>query len=381
MVAKEAGTSLAAKNLIALMPGLTDVEWTGSLDKVQGSITTFTSEYGEKNHAIVTHAVLFLQSMHDTIFSKPRDSWPALLIKHKDEIIAGLNANHLRVWFGKKTDGQVVDLEDMTYLEVIACLVEIMYSKRLQHWLYNSYQQIVLDFINHTELRLSDFKSSTGSAISLALTQVDPENYVSQILDAYPNAAMQLIASEDIQYFIALCKCSGQKVVPFVPVLDMDLSMFVLKDMLWFSEHLYAAYDCDIEHAVIQQGVVSSHYLTKVNEPAKEILDGIYYGHIDALLQRMYGGDKSKVPVVECIASSVLTNVASLPNSVIVNAEQQDIATFTLPFSNNELPSNDQWIYALSGHTLSWLYFLMTLPSLVKGTSLEDNFMLQVMRA
>ncbi|KAJ2223592.1 fatty acid synthase alpha subunit Lsd1, partial [Coemansia sp. RSA 485] len=383
MVAKEAGTSLAAKKLIVAAPGVTDTEWTRSLDNVQGGVTTFTSEYGESNHVLATRAVLFLRFMHKTIFSKPRELQPALLVEHKDEIVAGLNADHARPWFGKKADGQVVDLEDMTYAEVISRMVELVYSQKLQRWLYGSYCQLVLDFVNRTELRFADFKFGTGSAIGLMLLDVHPQDYVNQFLNVYPGAGTQLIASKDIQYFVALCKQQGQKAVPFVPVLDQDIGMFVLKDMLWYSEHLDAVHDGDVQRTVIQQGVVSVRYSAMVDEPVKDILDSVYRSHVAALLQRLYGGDTSKVPVVECITSDIAPGPGpGLPaDPAVVKKDKDGKQMLSLPLDADKLPSADQWLYTLAGKQPSWLFFLLTSQSLVKGTSLVENFVPRVMRA
>ncbi|KAJ2233635.1 fatty acid synthase alpha subunit Lsd1 [Coemansia sp. RSA 485] len=379
MVAKETATELAAKELIVSVSGLSDAEWTESLDSVQGGVTTITSEYGEKNHVIATRGVRFVQFVHETILSKPRGERRSLLMERKDEIIAGLNASHARPWFGKNANGQVVDLEDMTYAEVIARMVELMYSQKLQRWLYDSYSRIVLDFVNRTELRFADFGTGTGSAIGLMLSEVHPQDFVSQILKAYPDAGTQLIASEDVQYFIALCKRRGQKVVPFAPVLDEDFGMFILKDMLWLSEFLDAVHDGDVQRTVIQQGVVSARYSTRVDEPVRDILDGVYHGHVSALLDKLYDGSKSMVPVVESITSDKVDGSFDMANIVSVQDEIKRI--FSVPLSLDKLHAGDQWLQAIAGPRLSWLYFLLTSQILVKGTSYTDNFVGRVMRA
>ncbi|KAJ2236758.1 fatty acid synthase alpha subunit Lsd1, partial [Coemansia sp. RSA 485] len=379
MVAKETATELATKELIVSASGLSDAEWTESLDSVQGGVTTITSEYGEKNHVIATRGVRFVQFVHEAILSKPRGERRSLLMERKDEIIAGLNASHARPWFGKNADGQVADLEDMTYAEVIARMIELMYSQKLQRWLYDSYCRLVLDFINRTELRFADFGTGTGSAIGLMLLEVHPQDFVSQVLKAYPDAGTQLIASEDVQFFIALCKRRGQKVVPFAPVLDEDFGIFIHKDMQWLSEFLDAVHDGDIQRTTVQQGVVSARYSTRVDEPVGEILDGVYHGHVSALLDKLYDGNKSMVPVVESITSDKVDGSFDMANIVAVQDEAKRI--FSVPLSLDKLPASDQWLQAIAGPRLSWLYFLLTSQILVKGTSYTDNFVGRVMRA
>ncbi|KAJ1867276.1 fatty acid synthase alpha subunit Lsd1, partial [Coemansia sp. RSA 486] len=199
----------------------------------------------------------------------------------------------------------------------------------------------------------------------------------------YPGAGAQLIASEDIQYFVALCKQRNQKAVPFVPVLDQDIGVFVLKDMLWYSEHLDSVHDGDVQRTVVQQGVVSARYSTRVDEPAKDILDSVYHGHVAALLQRQYGGDTSKVPVVECITSNIAPGPGSgLPaDSAVAKEEKNGKLVLGLPFGPAGLPSADQWLYTLAGKQPSWLFFLLTSQFVARGTSLVENFVPRVMRA
>ncbi|KAJ1643332.1 hypothetical protein LPJ64_004893, partial [Coemansia asiatica] len=191
---------------------------------------------------------------------------------------------------------------------------------------------------------------------------------------------MQLIVSEDIQYFIARCKQHGQMPVPFVPILDKDLGMFMLKGSHWQSENVDLIADQDPDRTVIQQGVVSVKYSTKVNEPVKAILDSVYHGHIAALLERQYGSDGSRVPIVEFIASNITPKAALLPANVVLDREQ-DSQTFSLPWALDALPSEDLWLDVLAGQQCSWLYFLLTSKVLVKGSLFADNFVQCIMRA
>ncbi|KAJ2229527.1 fatty acid synthase alpha subunit Lsd1, partial [Coemansia sp. RSA 485] len=381
MVAKEAGTSHSAKQLIVSAPGLTDSEWTQSLDNVQGGVTTVISEYGEKNHVIVTRAAHFVQEIHRSILSKPRGERVALLAESKDAIVAGLNANWLRPWFGKKADGQVVDLEDMTYVEVIERMIELMYSSPKARWISESYRLLVIDFIKRTEFRLVDESCSLGSSVAMLLVDAPPLEYTKTLAHFYPDAVTQLVASEDIQYFVAKCKQRGQMPVPFVPVLDEDLGVFMLKSSYQQSENVDLVVDQDPDRVLIQHGVVAARYSTKVDEPVKDILDGVYHGHIAALLQRQYGGDVTRIPIVECIADSARSDTLSLPDSVVVCKERSK-QMFKLPSTSDTLPDDDQWLAAVAGqHQWSWLYFLLTSEILVKGTRYTDNFVRRTMRA
>ncbi|KAJ1726123.1 fatty acid synthase alpha subunit Lsd1, partial [Coemansia biformis] len=215
MVAKEAATSLAAKELIVAAAGLPDSEWDTTYDSARGGFMTVMSEYGELNHALETRATSFVKDLHRTVLSQPRTDQPALLWTHKNEIIARLNSDYMRPWFGKKADGRVVDLEDMTYTEAIGRMVELMYVKHQQRWIHRSHCRAVLEFISRAVCRLA--QEATDVGIAIEFDKAAPPDYASRLIEEYPAAATLLLASEDVQFFVALCKRRGQKPFPFIP--------------------------------------------------------------------------------------------------------------------------------------------------------------------
>ncbi|KAJ2492835.1 fatty acid synthase alpha subunit Lsd1 [Coemansia sp. RSA 2050] len=375
MVAKEAGTSLSAKELIVATPGLSDSEWHKAYDGPSGDTVTITSEYGELNHVIATRAAVFMNEMRSTILSQPREMHAALLLARKDEIIARLNSDYFRPWFGRKADGSAVDLEEMTYAEVIGRLVELLYIKHQQRWIHESYRQIVLDFVARAECRLG--ADLPEMSIVSDLLDVPPADLTQIFLARYLAAESQLLHSEDIQLFVSICKRRGQKPVPFIIALDSDFSVSFAKDSIWQSEDLDSVVDQDPQRVLIQQGPVAARYSTIVNEPVKEILDGIYRGHIAALLSRNYGGNVTSVPVVECIG--VQLRPVSLPASV--NIQTVDSArTYQLPDAQDQLPDLDVWLDALAGPTNSWLRALLAAPVIVVGPSYSNNYVPRALR-
>ncbi|KAJ2383485.1 fatty acid synthase alpha subunit Lsd1, partial [Coemansia sp. RSA 2611] len=333
MVAKEAGTSLAAKELIVAAPGLSNSEWHKTYDGPAGGITTFTSEYGELNHLLATRAAVLVNDLRSTILSQPREKHAALLMARKDEIIARLNRDYLRPWFGRKADGSVADLEGMTYVEVIGRLVELMFVKSQQRWIHESYRTVVLDFVARAERRLgSDLPEMS---VLLDLRNVAPTELALSFTARYPAAESQLLHSEEIQFFVSICKRRGQKPVPFIFALDSDFSTAFSKDSIWQSEDLDAIVDQDPQRVVTQQGPVATRYSTVVDEPVKDILDGVYHGHVAALLSRDYGGDASNVPAVEYVGAQ--PQPVSLPASV--KALMADsMRTYQLPDAQDQLP-------------------------------------------
>ncbi|KAJ2616190.1 fatty acid synthase alpha subunit Lsd1 [Coemansia sp. RSA 1365] len=375
MVAKEAATSLGAKKLIAATAGLSDAEWDITYERPQDGMATFESEYGELNHMLDTRAVRFVQDIHKTVLSKPRSEQPSILLAHKDEIIARLNSDYMRPWFGKKADGRVADLHDMTYAEVVSRAVELMYVKHQQRWTNITYRRFVVDLIERIESRMCSIVPTTSLATELNKT--DPLSFHTRLMEAYPATQTQLIMSEDVQFFLALCKRRGQKPVPFIPVLDVDFGVLLLKDTLWQSEDLDSVVDQDPQRVYIQQGPVAAQYSTKVDEPVKDILDSIYHGHIAALVERLYSGNKSDIPVVEYVEAEPIA--VALSDSVSVQMSESE-RVYKLPSKDIELPKLDAWLQALSGPQQNWLRALLTAPVIVEGTKYVNNYVRTLLR-
>ncbi|KAJ2156003.1 fatty acid synthase alpha subunit Lsd1, partial [Coemansia sp. RSA 552] len=375
MVAQEALTSLAAKQMIVEAQGLTDSDWHKTYDGAYNGMTSIISGYGELNHLLATRGAMFTRDMRKTILSQPREKHQALLLARKDEIISRLNRDFMRPWFGKKADGRVADLEDMTYVEVVDRLVELMYVKHQQRWTHSTYRRFVSDFINRIERRMC--MEAPQFAFIAHLHNADPLSFGQMITQEYPEAASRLLTSEDVQFFVGLCKRRGQKPVPFIPVFDMDFGTLMLKDTSGQSEDLDAVVDQDPQRTFIQQGPIAARYSTVANEPVKDILDGIYHSHIASLVQRLYGGDKSAIPVVEYIGNP--------PSAVALSAQVQSWESaservFQVPDDDDQLPELDIWLQALAGPQQSWLRALLLSPVIAQGSRYVDNYVSRMLR-
>jgi fatty acid synthase subunit beta, fungi type len=57
----------------------------------------------------------------------------------------------------------------------------------------------------------------------------EPEAFLDRFFAKYPNASSQILASEDVKFFINLCQRPGQKPVPFIPVLDSSFGIWFKK--------------------------------------------------------------------------------------------------------------------------------------------------------
>ncbi|KAJ2307883.1 fatty acid synthase alpha subunit Lsd1, partial [Coemansia sp. RSA 2705] len=215
MVAKEGGASDAVKEAIVAAPGISDSEWERTYQGPAGGIVTVLSELGEPIHKIATRGVMLWKELDDTVFALPREKrLPALLAK-KEYIIRRLNDDFQKPWFGQKADGSFADLEEMTYAEVANRLVEVLYVTHQSRWIDVTMRNLVGDYLLRLEER---FITAQGPAMLQSFTQIDePFAAVKAILDAYPECYSQLLASEDVQFFINLCLRPGQKPVPFIP--------------------------------------------------------------------------------------------------------------------------------------------------------------------
>ncbi|KAI9505404.1 acyl transferase domain-containing protein [Coemansia spiralis] len=375
MVAKEAGTSPAAKALIVAAPGISDEQWTRTFSEEGSGVTRVVSEHGESNHMVVNRATRFLQYLRETVFRHPRDEQLALLQKHKQGVIARLNSDYMRPWFGKKADGRAVDLAEMTYAEVIDRMVELMYIGHQKRWVAVSYQDLVMEFADRLERRISSKLHVVP--VSQDLVKADPAEYASLIVAQYPLAQTQLLASEDVQFFISMWRRRGQKPLPYIPVLDMDFGDLLQKDTYWQSEDLDSVVGQDAQRVIIQQGPVVAQYSTKVDEPIKDILDGIYQGHIAALLKSNYASNSSLVPTVEYIGNDPAA--VALPGSVQVE-DFEDRRVFRLPSKSHLLPEHDLWLQALGGEKKSWLQVLLTTSAIAQDTKLTPSLVQRVMR-
>ncbi|KAI8318135.1 hypothetical protein GQ54DRAFT_322741, partial [Martensiomyces pterosporus] len=376
MVAKEAATSLAAKELIVAAPGLDDSEWENSRKETHGGASSFISLFGQNIHALKTRFCLFARELQESVFSQPREKQLPLLLGRKAEIIERINRDHFRPWFGRKSDGRVVDIEEMTYAEVAHRLVETMFLSHQSRWIHSSYRNLVFDFLQRIEHR---FNKDAALYFVQACAYLDstPFDFVARVASAYPMSQTQLIGSEDVQYFINLCQRRNQKPVPFIPRIDDNFYVWLIKDSVWQSEDLDAIVGQDVQRVLIQQGPVAARYSTKVNEPVKDILDGIYHGQISALLERYYGSDTSKVPTVEYLGAEPV--VSTLPPSVIV-ADSPSERVYYLPTDEALLPDHNTWISTICGTRKSWLHALLTAPLIFQGPKAVSNYVRKIMR-
>jgi fatty acid synthase subunit beta, fungi type len=379
MTAKEAHTGKNAKKAITEAEGLDDSQWEKTYRGPAGGVITVRSEMGEPIHKLATRGVKFWAEMDQKIFSLPKEKRVAELKKNRAYIIKKLNDDFQKVWFGRNKAGETVDLEDMTYGEVVRRMVDLMYVKHESRWIDRSYERLTGDFIRRMEERFTRGKGKPSLLQSYSDLD-DPYPAVEKIMAAYPDAEKQLINAQDVQHFLLLCQRRGQKPTTFVPCLDENFEFFFKKDSLWQSEDLEAVIDQDVGRTCILQGPTAVRYSKIVDEPIKDILDGIHNAHIKGLKQDIYGGDESSIPVIEYFSGNLTKTEPEIDFEGLIVSQDVLKNTYRLSYSSTTaLPPLDAWLKLLAGQERSWRYALFTSEVFVQGKKFQTNPMKRIL--
>jgi fatty acid synthase subunit beta len=380
MVAKEAQTSPAAKQAIVDAPGVDDEDWEKTYKEPTGGVLTVLSEMGEPIHKLATRGVQFWAEMDKMIFSIDKSKRVAELNKNRDYIIKKLNEDFQKPWFGRKSTGESCDLEEMTYGEIVRRLVELMYVKHQSRWIDITLRNFTGQIIRRVEERFAP-TSGAPSLIQNYNDLNDPFPMVEKVLKTYPEANDQLINAQDVQYFLRSSLFPFQKPVPFVPCFDENFDFYFKKDSLWQSEDLDAIVDQDVGRVCILQGPMAVKYSTKVDEPIKDILDGIHESHIKLLTKELYGGDASKIPVVDYLGRQPVESVEQKFDGLSIS-ESSDKLTLKLSASPTAtLPNKETWMQLLAGKELSWRHAFFQSDVFVQGVKFYTNPMERVFGA
>ncbi|KAF7185742.1 Fatty acid synthase subunit beta [Pseudocercospora fuligena] len=378
MVAKEAHTSKAAKQAIVDAPGLEDHEWENTYKGPAGGVITVRSEMGEPIHKIATRGIMFWAEMDQKIFSLDKAKRIPELKKQREYIIKKLNDDFQKPWFGRNKAGESVDLEDMTYAEVLRRMVDLMYIKHPKRWIDKSLARLTGDFIRRIEERFAE-SDGQGSLIQNYSELDEPFSTVDKVISTYPESDIQLINAQDCQHFLLLCQRRGQKPTPFVPCLDDTFEFFFKKDSLWQSEDLDAVVDQDVGRVAILQGPMAAKYSTKVDEPIKEILDGVHEGHIKNLTRDLYAGDANRIPRIEYFGGKLIEASPEINlEGLTVNETEQRILYRLSAVSGTALPPIDNWMQLLAGKAHTWRHAFFTADVFVQGQRYQTNPMRRI---
>ncbi|EIW51495.1 uncharacterized protein TRAVEDRAFT_41081 [Trametes versicolor FP-101664 SS1] len=365
MVAKEAHTSSSVKDLIVAASGVDDSKWEGTYSKKTGGILTVRSELGEPIREIATRAVKLWKEFDDTIFKLPKEKRTTWLNEHRAEVIAELNKDFAKPWFGWKDDSVVEDIADMTYEEVVLRMVRLIAGSTRRSGTRN----LTGDWLRHVEECFAGINGGQKPSILQSYTSLDrPQAFIEKFFKTYPAATEQLLASEDKAYFLAILQRPSQKPAPSSPSSMQALRSGSRRyDSLWAAEDIDAVFDQDPQRVCILQGPVAVKHAKVKDEPIKEMLGNITSIFIDKLVDRFYAGDKSKIPTAEYLAPAP----RALP-AVIASAVAGNTATYVMGQST---PETLVRLETLVGPKLSWARALLTSTTIVQGTAYVDNHM------
>ncbi|KAF7512381.1 hypothetical protein GJ744_001949 [Endocarpon pusillum] len=375
MVAKEARTSRAAKEAIVAAPGIENaLDWEKTYQGSAGGVITVRSEMGEPIHKLATRGVLFWREMDETIFSiTDRTKRVAQLQKMKQYIIKKLNKDFQKVWFGRNSHGKVVDLQDMTYAEVLRRLIELLYVKEESRWIDPSYIRLTSDFIRRMQGRLT---STSGTAMQQSdLGLHTPEQAVRAVLREYPKAEDQVITYDDARFLILLCQRPGQKPVTFVPDLDENFENWFKKDSLWQSEDVAAVIGKDAGRTCILQGPVAARHSTVADEPVGDILGNISKAHVETLFQERYsgGGGMNSVPTVAALYDETFVELESLAHCQVTQEGHMKVISVPYSSSSDCIPDTGPWFRLLAGRPGTWRHALIQSLDIFQGPTLQEN--------
>ncbi|KAH7048215.1 acyl transferase domain-containing protein [Macrophomina phaseolina] len=365
MVAREAHTSPQSKRLIVGARGVgADGDWAAG-----DAVVSVRSEMGQPIHKLATRGARLWAELDETVFALPRAQRACALAAAKEALVARLNADYARPWFGVDARGRAVDVGDMAYARVLDRLIALTYVAGQRRWVDPSYRTLVLDVARRALDRLAP-GGMAGGVPSLDGGD-DATGFAAAFVRACPEAAEARVHPEDVRWFVRRCKVRGGgiKPVPFVPVLDEDFEYFFKKDSLWQSEDVDAVVGRDAGRVCILQGPVSVEYARSTEQSAKEILDGIHDGLVERLMRDQYGGDEKNIPSAE-EGSDPMPTPGSLRGVDI--EDDGAVIVFRLAASNTA-PSAGEWLQFMAQRTGGWVQALCTDEYILQGKLRTPN--------
>jgi fatty acid synthase subunit beta len=262
----------------------------------------------------------------------------------------------------------------MTYHDVARRMVDLFYLSKRSQWIDPSYIRIFGDFVRRIEERLPLTDWEHTQPIFNSYTDFDePFEVLRKLAHSYKDSQTQLINQEDQNYFLAICSRTGQKPVPFIPILDSNFETWFKKDSLWQSECVDAVVDEDVQRTCILQGPVAVTYATpqNIDEPIKTILDRINESHKDSILRQVYSGNTMAIPKVEFFGHHIARKPDQQRDLFIVT--EPNATTFEIPAHVEKLPSPEGWLELLAGEKLSSRYALFSSKYITSGHSILPN--------
>ncbi|KAF5024654.1 hypothetical protein F66182_3276 [Fusarium sp. NRRL 66182] len=380
MTSREAHTSAEVKKVIFSSKGLPDNLWEETYG-LGSDISTVISEMGEPIHMIATRGVKLWADLDARVFSKPKDQQLAILQAEKPRLIERLNQDFQKVWFGKDAEGNSVDLEQMTYAELLFRLVELLYVKRkgIWQWIDPSYSLLFASMARSVMERFAPGSRDHESMVREDFQ--DPRAVTRDLIALYPGTKICLLQACDADLFLHLCRRHDMKPVPFIPTLDKDFQTYFKKDSLWQSEDIEAVVNCDAGRVCILQGPVAVEH-SRIEESVEEILSNISQGHLNALSSSSYPPTSQLLELeyldLDCMSDSFQqeyhNNCAELVSSEKV--------IFQLPSSDTgaDFPTQDQYLTLLGGKFPSWRKAVFSANNISYGNTWRQNPLQRILK-
>ncbi|PYI00383.1 beta subunit of fatty acid synthase [Aspergillus sclerotiicarbonarius CBS 121057] len=371
MVAREAHTSSAVKDIIVSTPGVPDWEWEKTYDGPAGGVITVQSEMGEPIHKIATRGVRLWADMDRTVFSLPRKDRFSYLEKHHSSIVQRLNSDFAKPWFGRNGLGDVVNLDEMTYTEVLTRLVELMYVRHQERWIDPTYVDFTMAVASRAMERLPRAAASQEANLSRSVLSESPTRFLGAFAVACPTAADDVLNPEDVSFFLIRCQMPGQKPVNFIPVLNEDFELYFKKDSLWQAEDIDAVVDQDADRVCILHGPVAAQYSLGCDEPVKEILDTITHGLIERMQRDVSSEESTPGSGSGLITPDSWSSVSGVKEiaiedfslaSTVVSESTDDRTVSVAAAALGTSPSWPAWVRAIFGE-----------KAVLRGRSRENN--------
>ncbi|KAJ2611506.1 fatty acid synthase alpha subunit Lsd1 [Coemansia sp. RSA 1365] len=381
--ARESALAGPVKALVAEAAGLDALDLPALFRSDNGSgVISIRDVDGSPTHVVANRASQLCQDIGQWVLDRPADQQAKLLRVHGSKIMKRLGSDFMRPWFAMRrndSDGpaEPIELAEMSYIETIDRLVELMYVRSQRRWLAPSYRNLVAKFAERAAMRL------LGSA--QPFEQPVPSAHYDAVLDeietlrrSCAHVLNQPLASSDVQFFLQLCTRSGQKPVPFVPILDDNLCRYLMTDAWWMAEDLDAvvsASACSPEDAtqrvLLRLGPVSAAHVTVVDEDLADILENINQGLLDALPPALDAGANEKEAL------------EPLPESLSLTEDIQMCQRMLSVGDDYVVPKGLAWATALSGKSdnAGWLAAALSSPVIVQGMRHVPNYIARLLRA
>jgi fatty acid synthase subunit beta len=357
----EAKTSHQAKEAIVSASGVADTDWKGTLTEPTGGVISVISHLGEHMHVVATRGMQLWADLDKSLFLKSKKDMVTKL--HSDRIyyINRLNDDFQKVWFPfDSTTGQALeDLEDMTYLDVLRRLSDLLHPSTKAGWTYPTYEQVFDEFMTRALQR-------ADSEIQILLSDEQSLHArLESIVSAVPELGVDLLALEDAHFLVEICRRPGRKPVPFILAFDDQFSVDFKKDPLWQAEALDSTYHKDVGRVCILAGPVAIKHCKEVNVPVRQFLGNINNGYVAR--QNVLEKD-AEVSYLQ----SQLYGEATRAKDITAFHIYVDEDHLTLPIETTETLPNERWLLLVGAKmcTLGELFFATKrMVSLGRATS------------